>query len=560
MSNKTLTLLMGFVAFLILVVGVVFAVVALGGGDDDDGGAPASGDQQPGRTSTPRPGGSTAGICQGKSLILSGSEPLSPFDPILVTDQTTSEYVVEIFGGLVTLDAKLQVVGDIAKEWTVSPDAKTYTFKLRDNVVFHDNKRVTAADVKYSLERAADPANASPTVKAYLGGIQGLKDKVDGKAKEISGVKVVNDTTIEIILNEPEDFFLQELTYPVAYVVSKDQIERDPRNWTRKPIGTGPFKVGEYSPTERVRLIRNDRYHLGAPKLEEVNFELGGGSISTRYENNELHIGFVPAQNLEDIRSGGNKLSKEYRPQPQLAVSYITLNSTKPPFDDPKVRQALAMSIDRENINKVLLYGYYRVADGFVPPEMPGYTESVRSYKYDVEAAKKLIAESKYAGRMPRVTLNYGGSGGNSPDTLVAIQQGWEEIGVPVELQAVDTAALLREQRRGTYQMLSEGWAADYPDIEDFLGKLFASDSTLNYTRYKNAEVDALLLQARRETDRNKRYQIYAQAEQKIVDDATVIPIFWPVEHTLVKPCVVGLPDAPMTIQRYRYVDIDPTK
>jgi ABC-type transport system substrate-binding protein len=215
------------------------------------------------------------------------------------------------------------------------------------------------------------------------------------------------------------------------------------------------------------------------------------------------------------------------------------------------------MSIDRANINNVLLYNAYRVADGFLPPEMPGYTESIRSYQYDPTKAKQLLQESKYAGKLPRITLTYSGTGSAPGDLLVAIQKGWQDnLGVEIDLQAIDASAFLREQRKGGFQMHSDGWSADYPDPEDFLGKLFASDSQLNYIKYKNDEVDALLTQARVEQDRAKRYTLYAQAEQKIMDDAVVIPTFWPVSHTLVKSCVQGLPNTSMTIPKYRYVDI----
>jgi len=560
MSNKTLTLLMGFVAFLILVVGGIFIGVAMGGGGDDDGGGKVASQATSGKA-TPKAGGTgtVSEICKGNSLILAGSEPQTVFDPIQVGDVATSEYIVEMFGGLVTIDTDLKIQPDIAKNWDVSADGKTYRFKLRDNVVFHNNRRVTATDVKYSLERAADPANASPTVKAYLGRIQGLVEKFDGKAKDISGVKVIDETTIEITLTEPEDFFLAELAYPVAYVVDKDQVEKDPRNWTRKPNGTGPFKMAEFKPQEVIRLVRNDRYHLGAPKLDEVVFELGGGSISTRYENNELHIGIVPSQNLADIAGGKSPLSKDYRAISELAVFYLTLNTQQPPFDDLKFRQALASAIDRDNINKVLLYDRVKVADGILPPLMPGYQESASSYKYDPVKAKQLLSESKYAGKVPRIVMTYSGSGGNSPEMLIAITKDWEDIlGIKVELQAVESSAFLRELRRGSFQMADEGWAADYPDPENFLGKLFASDSPLNYTKYKNAAVDDLLKQARRETDRNKRYQFYAQAEQLILDEAAIIPTFWPVEHTLVKPCVKNFPNAAMTVEKYRNVEIDP--
>lgn len=551
MSNRMLTLMMGMVAFLILVVGAVFVVALAGGGDDDDP-APGSSDDE-------RPRSNGKGICSGNSLIVPGSDPASVLDPIQVGDVSTSEYVVEIFGGLVTLDTDLKVQPDIAQSWDVSNSGKTYTFKLRDDVVFHTGnaRRVTAEDVKYSIERAADPANASPTVRAYLGNIVGLRDRYENKAASVSGVKVIDDRTIQIDLIEPSDYFLSELTYPVAFVVDRQQIEANPRNWTQKPSGTGPFKLAEFKPAEKIRLVRNDRYHLGAPKLDEVVFELGGGSLLTRYENDEIHIGYIPASLLDSVKDGSNALAKEYRPVPNMAVFYFTLNPQKAPFDDPKVRQAFALTIDRETLNSVLLYDAYRVADGFLPPEMPGYTESVTSYDYDVDRAKQLLAESKYAGNLPRIVLSYSGTGAAPGDLLVAVQERWQEaLGVTIELQAIDSSAFLREQRRGNFQMHSDGWAADYPDPEDFLGKLFASDSTLNYTGYKNAEVDRLLLAARTEQDRTRRFAMYADAEQLILDDAVVVPTFWPVEHVIVKPCVQGYPNVSMTVPKYRFVEI----
>ena len=551
MSNKMLTLMMGFVAFLILAVGLVFVIALAGGGGDDDG-SPADGDDG-GSSST------SGRICDSSTLLVPGTDPASVLDPIQVVDVSTAEYVVEIFGGLVTIDPDLKVQPDIASSWEVSNGGKTYTFKLRDNVTFHSGnaKRVTANDFKYSIERAADPTNASPTAVAYLGNIVGLKDRFQNKASSVSGVKVIDETTVQIDLIEPSDFFLSELTYPVAYVVDKEQIESNARGWTQKPRGTGPFQLKEFKPAEKIVLARNDRYHLGVPKLSEVVFELAGGNILTRYENDEIHIGGFPVTQLDSVKGGQSPLSDDYREVPELATFYFTLNPQKAPFDDPKVRQAFAMTIDRESINTVLLYDAYRVADGFLPPEMPGYSESVRSYQYDPAKAKQLLQESKYAGNLPRIVLTFSGTGAAPGDMLVAIQKNWQDqLGVEVELQAIDTSAYLREQRKGQFQMQSDGWSADYPDPESFLGKLFASDSPLNYTKYKNDDVDRLLQQARVETDRTKRFQLYSQAEQLVLDDATVIPTFWPVSHTLVKECVKGLPPAPLVIPRYRYVEI----
>lgn len=558
MSNRALTIMMGIVAALIVIIGVAFvALLAVSSGDDDDGAGPADpGQSEDGNSSSPS---SSSEICSSDRLITFGGDPISQLDPIQLRDEGTAEYIVEIFGGLVTLDLDLQVQPDLAEKWEISPDGKTYTFALRDNILFHNGRRVTAEDVKYSFDRATDPANNSPVASLYLSDIVGFDERFRGDADELTGVKVIDERTVQIDIVEPASFFLAELTYPVAYVVDREQIEKDPRNWTRHPNGTGPFKLKEFQPAEKIVLVRNDSYHLGAPLLDEVVFELAGGSIFTRFENDELHIGAVPAGEIDAIRAGSSELSDEYRPASRMAVGYIAFNTDKAPFDDIKVRQALAMSVNRDQINEVLFFNSSRVADGILPPEMPGYTESVASLAYDPERARQLLAESKYADDMPRITLTFGGSAGDSPATLVAMQDAWKQnLNIEVEIQSVDAAAFLRELRRKTFQMFATGWAADYPDPEDFIDKLFASDSEQNEQGYSNSKVDQLVADARYEPDTVRRNELYAEAEQIIIDDAAIIPTFWPVEHLLVKSCVQGWTDLSMVVPRYRFLDIKP--
>ncbi len=557
MSNRTIPILMGFVAVLVLAVGAMLLVLLSGGSGDDD-------NSQPGSPTSDGNGdsGGTAleGFCQGQFLVTYGSDPASILDPIQVRDDGTAQYVVEIFGGLVTLDLDLKVQPDIAESWDISADGTVYTFHLRGDVVFQQGgRRVTADDVKYSLERAADPANASPTATLYLGAIVGFNERYNNEADDVSGIKVIDEQTLQITIKEPRDWFLAELTYPVAYVVDKNQIESNPRGWTRTPNGTGPFRLQEFTPGEQIVLVRNDSYHLGPAKLDKIIFDLATGSLLTAYQNNEIHIGAVPAIELQGVEDGTSPLSKDYHPQPEMAISYIAFNETQAPFDDINVRKALAMTVNREAINNVLLFDTQRVADGILPPEMPGYDESVTSYGYDPVEAKKLLSESKYADNFPRVILSYSGAGGDAPDVLQAIQDGWKtDLGIDVELQATEYSAYLRELRKGTFQVFAAGWIADYPDPEDFIDKLFAEDSPQNEQGYKNDDVQALIVQARAEKDTEKRYQLLNQAEQMILDDAAIIPTFWPINHQLVKPCVKNWPSVSMTVPKYRFVEIDP--
>lgn len=555
MSNRTLPLMLGFVVVLMVVVLAVMAVLLFSDGDDG-GASPASGDDG---DSSPSNGGAVGGFCEDSFMRLQGAEPPTSLDPIQVRDTSAAEIVVEVFGGLVTLDTDLNVVPDLAEEWDISDDGRVYTFRLRDNIVFHNGSRVTAEHVKASIERAADPENASPTVLTYLGAVEGVAERYANDASDVSGVQVIDERTVEFTLLAPRGWFLQELTYPVAYVVDTEQIERDPRGWIRQPNGTGPYRLTEFAPGERIQLSANSRYHLGEPTLETVIIELAGASILTRYENDEIHIGFVPAIELEAVQDGSSPLSADYTPQPQLSLSYLAFNSAEAPFDDPDVRRALAMAVDREAINDVLYFGTQRVADGIVPPDMPGYSESVSSYEYDLEEARRLIEESSYGDGLPRIILTYSGGTATPPTLLEAIQGSWrDDLGIDVELQAVDYAAYLREVRQGSFQMYAAGWSADYADSENFVDKLFAADSPQNELGYDNPEVQGLIEEARTQTDSEQRFALLNQAEQLILDDAVVIPLLWPVEHQLVKPCVENWPSIPMIVPRFQNVEINP--
>ena len=571
MSNRTLGLMMGAVALLIVAVAVVFVLVLSGGNGDDEGDTPArsasetddrddAGDDTGQAEPDERDDGDRAvgGICGENRLVTFGNDPATVFDPIQVGDASTAEYTAEIFGGLVTLNLDLEVVPDIAERWEITDGGRVYTFFLRDDVVFHNGRRVTAEDVKYSLERAADPANFSPTVLDYLGDIVGVRDKFNGRADDISGVQVIDEYTLRIELTDPISYFLQQLTYTVAYVVDREQIERDPNNWTRQPNGTGPFRVKTFRPLEEIVLIPNDRYHLGPPRVDEVVFSLSGGSLSTRFQNDEIHIAIVPAPELAGVLSGESPLSEFYRPAPQLSISYLGFNVNEPPFDDPLVRQAFAHAINREAVNEVLYFNAAVVADGILPPTLPGYNEAITSYPHDPERAAELLAQSRYAGDVPRIVLTFSGSGGDPPDTLLAYQQQWRDaLGIEVEVEAIEWAAFLRELRRGTLQMYATGWIADYPDPENFIGKLFASDSRINHSKYNNPRVDELLREAATLQDEEARYRLYQEAEQIIIDDAPIIPTFWSIRHYLVRECVENWVDPGTIVPKNRYIEID---
>ena len=482
-------------------------------------------------------------------------------DPHITTDATSAQIIVEVFGGLVTIDPDLEIVPDLAESWNVSGDGTVYTFNLRPDAKFHDGSQVTAHDVKWSLERATNPLTESPVADQYLGDIVGVKEKLDGDATNISGVRVIDDHTIEMTIDEAKSYFLAKLTYPTAFVLDQENVEASPRNWFREPNGTGPFRLQEYRVGETLVLGRNEHFHLGPPMLVEVEFILSGGTSMLMYENDEIHVAGVGLADLDRLNDPSNELFPQLKTAPaSFSVNYIGLNVNEPPLDDVKVRQALNYAIDKQEIASIVLGDLVEPADGILPPNFPGYHEGVEGYTYDPERARQLLGESKYGDdleNIPPITITTPGSfGANVSLDMEVILQMWERnLGITAEFQQTEFATFLKDLHKGRFQMFDIGWIADYPDPENFLDILFHSESSNNHTHYSNPQVDELLIKARVETDTQARYALYNEAEQMILDDAPWVPLWFDGESKLlVKPNVHDYLLPPLIIPRYRYV------
>ena len=482
-------------------------------------------------------------------------------DPHLTTDATSAQIIVEVFGGLVTIDPELNVVSDLAESWDISPDGLVYTFRIRPDATFHNGKPVTAEDVRWSLERATDPLTEAPNVDQYLGDIVGVDAKLQGNALEISGVRVINEHTVEITIDESKSFFLAKMTYPTAFVLDQENIEANPKSWFREPNGTGPFKMSEYKVGETLILSRHDGYHLGAAKLAEVEMILSGGTSMLMYENDEIDIAGVGLSDLDRLLDPTHSLNSELlQASPSFSVQYIGLNVDEPPLDDLNVRKALNLAIDKREIATIVLGDQVVPATGILPPGFPGFNSSVSGYEFNPEEAKRLLLTSKYGDdleNMPPITITTPGSfGANVSLDMEVILAMWEKnLGIKTEFQQTEFATFLKDLHKGRFQMFDIGWIADYPDPENFLDILFYSDSSNNHTNYNNPDVDALLEQARIERDETMRFSIYNEVEQTILDDAPWIPLWYSGErYLLVKPNVHDFLQTPLIIPKLRHV------
>ena len=530
---------------------VVVGVVAFLGGCGGDEGGP-SGD------------GTPAAPVTGGELRLLGRDPLT-LDPACASDVDSANYIVEVFGGLVTIDRELQIVPDIAERWDMSDDGTVYTFQLRRGVLFHKGDRqVTASDVKYSMERALDPDTQSTVAEVYLGDIVGAEEFIDGEADEVTGIEAVDNYTLRITIDAPKPYFLAKLTYPTGFVVDRRQVDGSTcfsnTNWQRKPNATGPFKLKEWDLGQRIVLEPNSRYHLGAPSLGRVEYTLGGGSAITMYENDELDVTGVGLNDVERVRDPAEPLNQEFHEAPRMDIWYIGFNVEEKPFDDPKVRQAFAHAIDKDKLIEVVLLDAVVEADGILPPGIPGFNEELQGLEFDVEKAQQLLAESEYGGPggLPDIEIASSGRGASVGPVSEAILAMWEEnLGVNVSTRQTEFATFLRDLRDGKFQMFELGWVADYPDPENFLKIQFYSGSSNNYSQYANPEVDRLLEEADTETDEATRMSLYQQAEQIIVNEAPWIPLFHDKFSVLIKPYVEGYTLPPFVIPRLRYVQIE---
>jgi oligopeptide transport system substrate-binding protein len=571
-SRRLVYVLTGIAVSLILVLGVLSLVVLSGGGDDDDDDAVAdqngdsngedNGDNGDGSDNEGEGEGPDLGERVEGELRLFGPDPIS-LDPACASDAGSAEYIVEVFSGLVSFDRDLNVIADIAQDWEVSPDGTVYTFNMRTDVTFHDaSRRVTADDFKFSMQRALDPDTQSTVGEVYLDDLVGSDEFIAGNAEEVTGIRVINPETLELTIKEPSAVFLEKLTYPTAYVVDQREVGDSTcfeGNWTLSPNGTGPFRLTEWELGESITLEPHSGFHLEpAPSLQKVTYLLSGGSSFTMYENDEVDITGVGINNIESVLDPSNPLNEEYQQAPALDVFYIGFNVEEPPFDNPDVRRALSMAIDKQFLAEEFLEGLVVPANGIVPPGMPGYNENLQGIEFDPEGARELLDETGLAGELEGKSVLTSGVGAAPSDILQAVIAMWEEnLGVALEVEQEDQGLFFQDIEEGNYEMTSVGWIADYPDPQNFLDIKLHSESPNNDNFYGNPEVDALLDEARSLDDEAARLELYQQAEQLIVDDAPWIPLYHGRASFLVKPYVEGYEQPPFVIPNLRYVTIN---
>ena len=491
-----------------------------------------------------------------QALVLAGGESTNPrsYDPAT----TLSSGDKRVFSGLVSFDPALNLTPDLAERWEVSADATLYTFFLRQNAKFHDGRPVTAQDVVYSWERAANPALASDTVLTYLGDTVGVREMTEGKADHASGLKIIDDHTLQVTIDAPKPYFLLKLTFATAFIVDKANVESG-EEWYRTPNGTGSYKLIEWKRFERQVYEANQDFYLGAPSIPYIIVQLYSGEGERLYESGEIDITGV--YSVDRFTDPAEPLHNELLTGVDLCTDFMVFDTTRPPFEDVKVRKAFSMAFNRQKFIDVLFDGHALPATGLYPPGLPGFNLTLQGLPYDPAQARQLLAQSKYGGPagLPPIVFSDLGVGSYINGDVAALAEMWEQdLGVTITVENLEPNYYYDQVYAGNHgQLIRGGWCADYPDPENFADVLFHTGSPQNNGGYSNSQLDTLLEAARVEQDVTQRIAMYQQAEQMIVDDAAALFTTYSLSYQLVKPYVKGYVFTPIDIPIERYMWVE---
>ena len=473
----------------------------------------------------------------GGQMVVTYKDDISTFDPAIGYDWQNWSMIKSLFDGL--MDYKpgtTELIPDLAESYTISEDGLVYTFKLRPGVKFHNGRDLTATDIKYSIERSVNPETQSPG-QGFFWQIKGFDEMASGGAQELSGITTPDDGTVVIELSQPDATFLQIVAINFSFAVPREEIEKYGLDFGRNPVGTGAYKMTEWTLGQRVVFERNpDYFRDDAPHLDKIIFEVGQDpSVSLlRLKRGEVDVLGDPIPSANFLQEKNDPANKDMIVEGELLhTGYITLNTTEPPFDNKLVRQAVNMAIDKEKVVRIV-NGRGVVANQPLPPAMPAYDTAFEGYPYDPAKAKELLAEAGYADGFE--TELYAMNTDPNPRIAQSFQQDLAAIGIKAEIKALAQATVIDAGGQGSAPMLWSGgmaWIADYPDPSNFYGPILGCGGAVpggwNWAKYCNEEIDALAAKAdgmAGDDQADARIQMWSEIYNKIMDDAPWVPVF----------------------------------
>lgn len=477
------------------------------------------------------------------------SEPAN-LDPARGVDVNEAGVQAKVFDGLVRYDEKMKLVGNLAESWSVSADGREYVFKLREDVIFHNGQKLTAADVVFSLDRILDPGVASPRTWV-LEKVEGAAERMNGSAAAVVGIAVVDDYRVSIKLVSPFAPFMSLLTMPACYILPHESAEAiKNRTFFEKPAGTGPFKMIERVRDSYIRLVANERYVGTQPRLAELELRIIPENMKAEmeFESGNLDLLQLYPSNYQRFRADPVQQARIHD-VPAMNVFYIGFNNQMPPFDDVRVRKALNMLIDREKIIEAVYQGRAVAARGSIPPGISGSNLSGKGYDYNPEEGLRLLKEAGFNRKNPLKFDIYQKSAQAAFEITRLLQGELKKHGVQVNLKPMEWSALKDSINKGEAPAFYLSWFGDYPDGENFLYPLFHSNnwgSGGNRARFKSGEVDRMIEEAVRIQDADLRGQAYERINSKVYEQAPWLYLWHCSESYITSPRVSNIDFSPL--------------
>jgi oligopeptide transport system substrate-binding protein len=510
-------------------------------------------------------GASSVAFAAGELRIANSGEP-DTLDPHHVEGVWENRIIGDVFMGLTTEAADAKVIPGAAESWQVSDDGLVYTFKLREHT-WSDGVPVTADDFVFALRRILDPAEAAEYA-SLLYTIKNAKALNEGALEGMDqlGVRALDPKTLEITLESPTPYFIEQLTHYTAFPVPKHKVEELGADWIKPGnlVGNGPYTVVEWLPNTHVKLEKNAAfYDADNVAIDTVYFYPAEerNAATKRFRAGEIDVQYDFAS--EQIDWLKENLPDATRIAPYLGIYYYVINTRNAPFDEVAVRQALAMAIDREAITDKVLRTGELPAYSFVPPGTGNYGEPAYVGWKDMPPqqrlakAKELLAGAGFGPDHPlELQLRY-----NTSEThkkvAIAVAAMWKQLGVRTELFNSEVKVHYNDLQEGNFQVARAGWIADYNDAQNFLYLMDSSTGVLNYAGYASPEFDRFMAEASATADLEARADLMRQAEAVAMADMPNIPIYYYVSKDLVAPYVKGWVDNTKDIHRTRWLSVE---
>ena len=497
-----------------------------------------------------------AGMAAAKELRTNINADPEMIDPITISALIAGDVLRHVYQGFTAVDAKGSAIPALATSWKPHDDKKGWRFELRKGVVYHTGRPFTAQSVKAAFEAVLAPGSKAGVQAQYLGRIEGAKDVQDGKSKEVSGIKVIDDHTLDIRFVSPDVLFP---IYPIFIFDAAVIADKGPNWFQEVSAGTGPFKFAEWKRGQYVSLQRFDGYWGGKPAIDGVRFLVvpSEDTAVSMYEAGDLDLLMVASTDLARRIVRNPALKADVKTSPAAQINYLGMNQNLyAPFKDKRVREAFCISIDREAMTKGLFGGLAEPLYGQMTPGIAGYNPNVAKIPYDPARAKALLAEAGFPEGKGLPPLQVANLAPFKNEITFYADQWKRNLGVNVELNIMERATFLRALNAGEVPFFTWGWTADYADAFYYLSQVWHSKSRYNRARYVNAAYDKLIDEAQETADDTQRFKLYALAEKALMEDWGSCGLFVRTSVALAKPNVSGVTLMPMRLLPFDKVEI----